>query len=1149
MMPFRARPLLALAALALASAALLSSTAADPQSGTVAAQGAGARIWQRQAVWQSGFDTGAALRPQGVATGPADRFFVADYGHDRVAVVEPNGLVSLAWGQRGEGPGDLMGPTDVAVDATRNRVFVADRGNKRLSVFTLDGQPVARWATAAPDLAFVPLAVAVAPTTGDLYVLNTQIWPRVERFAADGTWLGGWGDVGPGSGQFRSPQDLAVLPDGRVMVADTGNSRVQIFSPSGQPQAQFPALPAARAVAANAAGDRIYVLHTSLDGPASAIAVFNAAGMLQADLGTQDLPGGFLPGTGLAVGADGRLAVTIDAGASDGRQGLRVWNPATQQKLTEAMANPLDYAGFFRPEALAVAPGGEVYLAEGMLQTTRRYAPDGTFRGLVSRGVGQELAFGPAGELYLVNGGTFGGAVTLRRIDAGGAERWTKNCDCLSGLGVAATADRVFATDAYSRTLGVFDQLTNNDRRIGRVNLTSAPFGTPVDVSRGPDGLLYVAGGDSGSIHVVDPATMAERSAWPTGGGGPERVDVGPDGTVFVLRFDGSLAAFVPDGTLERAWTPEPLPGGATVRAKDLAAGPNGRLYLLDGPSWQVLVYDAASGVVPTPPPTAQPPCSVTGDKTAAPRQLPLGDTVDLTLTLDIQCRAGTETQADIVLIIDRSGSMAGKDPPTKLDKAKEAADGFVRRLDLARHRVALVSFETINSLDQPLTGDLAAITGAIAAVQPSGSTDIAGATERALRHLRASGRPSAVPVILMMTDGEPSGPRQTWIDSVRVAARARATGTLFYTIGLGDNVRADLLTAMAGSASRYFYAPTPDELDPIYRQLSQSVGEVTASDVVVEDVMGADVDFVAGSAPGATTADNRTLTWTVGSLPAGGVRLTLKVRPRRAGRLPTNTRAEAHYMAAGQRYSFVFPIPEVEVIPPATDTPTPTATPTATATATRTATATPTDTATPRPAPRKVYLPILMRGNCRPADARLGVDIVLAIDTSSSMAGGKLEAAVHAAQLFLTEVDERRDRVGLVSFDAVARRNQVLTSDLPAVARQLGNLALAEGTNIEGGLREARTELGLRARPGSQRVVILLSDGQPTVGTVASTLTEAAGLKQSGTSIYSIGLGADVDAGLLRGIATSGGHYYFAPTTDQLADIYRRVAANLPCR
>jgi Mg-chelatase subunit ChlD len=543
------------------------------------------------------------------------------------------------------------------------------------------------------------------------------------------------------------------------------------------------------------------------------------------------------------------------------------------------------------------------------------------------------------------------------------------------------------------------------------------------------------------------------------------------------------------------------------------------------------------------------PPCTVTGDKTAAPRRVLLGEAVDVVLTLDIACRGGTETQADVMLIIDRSGSMAGRDPPTKLDKAKEAADGFVKRLNLTRHRVGLVSFETISSLDQPLTGDLGAIERAIAAVQPSGSTDIAGATERALRHLRANGRPGAVPVILMLTDGEPSGPRQTWVDCIRVAARARASGVLLYTIGLGDNVRAELLTAMAGGASRYFYAPTGEDLDPIYRQLSAVIGEVVASDVVVTDLMGAEVDYVPGSAPGASTGDNRTLTWALGSLPSEGVRLTLQVRPRRAGIWPTNTRAEAQYTAAGQRYTFAFPIPEVEVVPPATETATATATSTATETPTPTATPTASPTRTPRPAPLQVFLPIAYKGYCRPREAALGADIVLVLDTSSSMlAEGKLDAAKHAAQLFLTEVRDQ-DRVGLVTFDSTARVNQPLTDRLSLVGSQLARLTTADGTYLEGGLREARNELAARARAGTQRVVILLSDGQPTVGTAAGALAEAAAIRQAKATVFSIGLGSDVDATLLRSLATSQQHYYFAPGADQLADIYQRVAANLPCR
>ena len=55
---------------------------------------------------------------------------------------------------------------------------------------------------------------------------------RISRFAADGTFLGTIGEFGSGPGQFRTPHAMAFDSQGRLFVADRGNSRVQVFDPS-----------------------------------------------------------------------------------------------------------------------------------------------------------------------------------------------------------------------------------------------------------------------------------------------------------------------------------------------------------------------------------------------------------------------------------------------------------------------------------------------------------------------------------------------------------------------------------------------------------------------------------------------------------------------------------------------------------------------------------------------------------------------------------------------------------------------------------------------------------------------------------------------------------------------------------------------------
>ena len=56
---------------------------------------------------------------------------------------------------------------------------------------------------------------------------------RVVKFAPDGRYLMEWGSHGSGPGRFRTPHAIDLDSRGRVVVADRGNDRLQVFDPDG----------------------------------------------------------------------------------------------------------------------------------------------------------------------------------------------------------------------------------------------------------------------------------------------------------------------------------------------------------------------------------------------------------------------------------------------------------------------------------------------------------------------------------------------------------------------------------------------------------------------------------------------------------------------------------------------------------------------------------------------------------------------------------------------------------------------------------------------------------------------------------------------------------------------------------------------------
>lgn len=84
-------------------------------------------------------------RPTGVAIAPNGELYVCDgYGNARVHRFSADGTFIQSWGEPGTKPGQFNLPHDIWV-APDGRVFVADRENDRIQVFSPTGQFLDQW--------------------------------------------------------------------------------------------------------------------------------------------------------------------------------------------------------------------------------------------------------------------------------------------------------------------------------------------------------------------------------------------------------------------------------------------------------------------------------------------------------------------------------------------------------------------------------------------------------------------------------------------------------------------------------------------------------------------------------------------------------------------------------------------------------------------------------------------------------------------------------------------------------------------------------------------------------------------------------------------------------------------------------------------
>ena len=264
----------------------------------------------------------------------------------------------------------------------------------------------------------------------------------------------------------------------------------------------------------------------------------------------------------------------------------------------------------------------------------------------------------------------------------------------------------------------------------------------------------------------------------------------------------------------------------------------------------------------------------ISSNKTISARQINCKETFDVTLSLTAEPNI-VSNPTDIVLILDRSGSMQG----SPLVNLKKGAKKFIEIIDQATDNaqdgnigggshIGIVSFANTATADARLITSVATLNSAVEALTSGGRTNHADAFTKALALFDPSS--TNAKVMVMFTDGvttigNPPAP---------VAQAAKAQGVVIYVIGLSGNGGFDevALKQWASDPDSAYLAIAPDdsELEDLFEDLANNITKPGATNIVIKDIVSDCFKVVGVSSPtkgSATMLNNTTVEWKIAEL------------------------------------------------------------------------------------------------------------------------------------------------------------------------------------------------------------------------------------------------------------------------------------------
>lgn len=177
--------------------------------------------------------------PYGIAFDSLGKAYISDQQNIRVQILDGVTTSNPQW------IGYLLDSSDFVYPCGDTRFVAIDSANNvYLSEFwgnVVKFDSSGSWTTSWP-VSFALQGIAVATADSDTVYACSELDSLINKYSATGDFLGSWGQTGSAPGQFTMPTAVKIGPDGNVFVSEslyTNNSRIQVFSPTGQYQNRF----------------------------------------------------------------------------------------------------------------------------------------------------------------------------------------------------------------------------------------------------------------------------------------------------------------------------------------------------------------------------------------------------------------------------------------------------------------------------------------------------------------------------------------------------------------------------------------------------------------------------------------------------------------------------------------------------------------------------------------------------------------------------------------------------------------------------------------------------------------------------------------------------------------------------------------------